>query len=157
MKKIHFSLLMLAIVVICTSCKREPLAMVFITNSITVPITLYGEKDTSLVHSANDSICLMPGERTFLCTVEVQDGKFVSVDDPAYSLFNPVVKIGLLDTIYEVPQEYRMFLNDVSNYMHYTSLSSSSSSPVKYEGSYYEYTLRPDFVEEILRASVANK
>ena len=47
MKKIHFSLLMLAIVVICTSCKREPLAMVFITNSITVPITLYGEKDTS--------------------------------------------------------------------------------------------------------------
>ena len=157
MKKIHFSLLMLAIVVICTSCKREPLAMVFITNSITVPITLYGEKDTSLVHSANDSICLMPSERTFLCTVEVQDGKFVSVDDPAYSLFNPVVKIGLLDTIYEVPQEYRMFLNDVSNYMHYTSLSSSSSSPVKYEGSYYEYTLRPDFVEEILRASVANK
>ena len=44
MKKIHFSLLMLAIVVICTSCKREPLAMVFITNSITVPITFYGEK-----------------------------------------------------------------------------------------------------------------
>ena len=157
MKKIHFSLLMLAIVVICTSCKREPLAMVFITNSITVPITLYGEKDTSLVHSANDSICLMPGERTFLCTVEVQDGKFVSVNDHAYSVFNPVVKIGLLDTIYEVPQEYRMFLNDVSNYMHYTSLSSSSSSPVKYEGSYYEYTLHPDFVEEILRASVANK
>ena len=157
MKKIHFSLLMLAIVVICTSCKREPLAMVFITNSITVPITFYGEKDTSRVHSANDSICLMPGERTFLCTVEVQDGKFVSVNDAAYSVFNPVVKIGLLDTIYEVPQEYRMFLNDVSSYMHYTSLNSSSSSPVKYEGSYYEYTLRPDFVEEILRASVANK
>ena len=154
MKKIHFSLLMLAIVVICTSCKKEPLAMVFITNNSTVPITLYGEKDTSLVHSTNDSICLMPGERTFLCTVEVQDGKFVSVYDAAYSVFNPVVKIGLLDTIYEVPQENRMFLNDVSSYMHYTSLSSSSSSPVKYEGSYYEYTLLPDFVEEILQASV---
>ena len=64
MKKIHFSLLMLAIVVICTSCKREPLAMVFITNNITVPITLYGEKDTSLVHSENDSIYLVPGLKT---------------------------------------------------------------------------------------------
>ena len=148
---------MLAIVVICTSCTREPLSMVFITSNIDVPITLYGERDTSRIHSENDSLLLIPGERTFLCTVEVQDGKFVSVDDPAYSLFNPVVKIGLLDTIYEVPQEYRMFLNDVSSYMHYTSLSSSSSSPVKYEGSYYEYTLRPDFVEEILKASVANK
>ena len=153
MKKIHFSLLMLAIVVICTSCKREPLAMVFITNSITVPITLYGEKDTSLVHSENDSIYLVPGERTFLCTVEVQDGKFVSVDDPAYSLFNPVVKIGLLDTIYEVSQEYRMFLNDVSSYMHYTSLSSSSASPVRYEGSYYDYTLHAAFIQEIINAS----
>ena len=157
MKKSYFSLLMLAIVVICTSCKKEPLAMVFITNYITVPITLYGERDTSRIHSENDSLLLIPGERTFLCTVEVQDGQFVSIHDHAYSVFNPVVKIGLLDTIYEVPQEYRMFLNDVSSYMHYTSLSSSSSSPVKYEGSYYEYTLRPDFVEEILRASVANK
>ena len=157
MKKSYFSLLMLAIVVICTSCKKEPLAMVFITNYITVPITLYGERDTSRIHSENDSLLLIPGERTFLCTVEVQDGQFVSIHDHAYSVFNPVVKIGLLDTIYEVPQEYRMFLNDVSSYMHYTSMSSSSSSPVKYEGSYYEYTLRPDFVEEILRASVANK
>ena len=157
MKKSYFSLLMLAIVVICTSCKKEPLAMVFITNNITVPITLYGERDTSRIHSENDSLLLIPGERTFLCTVEVQDGQFVSIHDHAYSVFNPVVKIGLLDTIYEVPQEYRMFLNDVSSYMHYTSMSSSSSSPVKYEGSYYEYTLHPDFVEEILRASVANK
>ena len=111
MKKSYFSLLMLAIVVICTSCTREPLSMVFITSNINVPITLYGERDTSRVHSENDSILLIPGERIFLCTVEVQDGQFVSVSDAAYSLFTPVVKIGLLDTIYEVPQEYRMFLN----------------------------------------------
>ena len=153
MKKTLFSLLMLAIVVICTSCKREPLAMVFITNNSTVPITLYGERDTSRIHSENDSLLLIPGERTFLCTVEVQDGKFVSVNDHAYSVFNPVVKIGLLDTIYEVPQEYRMFLNDVSSYMHYTSMSSSSSSPVKYEGSYYDYTLQADFLMKIINAS----
>ena len=153
MKKIHFSLLMLAIVVICASCTREPLSMVFITSNINVPITLYGERDTSRVHSENDSILLIPGERIFLCTVEVQDGQFVSVSDAAYSLFNPVVKIGLLDTIYEVPQEYRMFLNDVSSYMHYTSMSSSSSSPVKYESSYYDYTLHAAFIQEIINAS----
>ena len=144
---------MLAIVVICTSCTREPLSMVFITSNINVPITLYGERDTSRVHSENDSILLIPGERIFLCTVEVQDGQFVSVSDAAYSLFNPVVKIGLLDTIYEVPQEYRMFLNDVSSYMHYTSMSSSSSSPVKYESSYYDYTLHAAFIQEIINAS----
>ena len=157
MKKIHFSLLMLAIVVICTSCTREPLSMVFITSNINVPITLYGERDTTRVHSENDSICLIPGERTFLCTVAVQDGQFVSVSDAAYSLFNPVVKIGLLDTIYEVPQEYRMFLNDMSSYKHVVGLEGSSSSTVKYESSYYDYILLPDFVEEILRASVENK
>ena len=157
MKKSYFSLLMLAIVVICTSCTREPLSMVFITSNINVPITLYGERDTSRVHSENDSILLIPGERIFLCTVEVQDGQFVSVSDAAYSLFNPVVKIGLLDTIYEVPQEYRMFLNDVSGYRHSVGIEGSSSSTVKYESSYYDYILLPDFVEEILRASVANK
>ena len=157
MKKSYFSLLMLAIVVICTSCTREPLSMVFITSNINVPITLYGERDTTRVHSENDSICLIPGERTFLCTVAVQDGQFVSVSDAAYSLFNPVVKIGLLDTIYEVPQEYRMFLNDMSSYKHVVGLEGSSSSTVKYESSYYDYILLPDFVEEILRASVENK
>ena len=153
MKKSYFSLLMLAIVVICASCTREPLSMVFITSNIDVPITLYGERDTSRIHSEHDSLLLIPGERTFLCTVEVQDGQFVSVSDAAYSLFNPVVKIGLLDTIYEVPQEYRMFLNDVSSYMHYTSMSSSSSSPVKYESSYYDYTLHAAFIQEIINAS----
>lgn len=157
MKKIHFSLLILAIVVICASCTREPLSMVFITSNIDVPITLYGERDTSRIHSENDSLLLIPGERTFLCTVEVQDGKFVSVNDHAYSVFNPVVKIGLLDTIYEVPQEFRMFLNDVSGYRHSVGIEGSSSSTVKYESSYYDYILLPDFVEEILRASVANK
>ena len=81
---------MLAIVVICASCTREPLSMVFITSNIDVPITLYGERDTSRIHSENDSLLLIPGERTFLCTVEVQDGKFVSVDDPAYSLFRSI-------------------------------------------------------------------
>mgnify|MGYP006394098583 CR=1 FL=1 len=43
MKKIHFSLLMLAIVVSCTSCIREPESVAFITSHVNVPITLYND------------------------------------------------------------------------------------------------------------------
>lgn len=150
MKKIHFSLLMLAIVVICTSCIREPESVAFITSHVNVPITLYNDRD---------SVHLVPLQRTYLCHVEVKDGKFVSCTGMnwTFSLFDPVLRIGLLDTIYTVPEQYQMFLSDVDNYMHHLGYSSSSSSPVKYEHSCYDYTLLPDFVEEILRASVANK
>lgn len=150
MKKIHFSLLMLAIVVSCTSCIREPESVAFITSHVNVPITLYNDRD---------SVHLVPLQRTYLCHVEVKDGKFVGCTGMnwTFSLFDPVLKIGLLDTIYTVPEQYQTFLSDVDNYMHHLGYSSSSSSPVKYEHSCYDYTLLPDFVEEILRASVANK
>lgn len=150
MKKIHFSLLMLAIVVSCTSCIREPESVAFITSHVNVPITLYNDRD---------SVHLVPLQRTYLCHVEVKDGKFVGCTGMnwTFSLFDPVLKIGLLDTIYTVPEQYQTFLSDVDNYMHHLGYSSSSSSHVKYEHSCYDYTLLPDFVEEILRASVANK
>ena len=150
MKKIHFSLLMLAIVVSCTSCIREPESVAFITSHVNVPITLYNDRD---------SVHLVPLQRTYLCHVEVKDGKFVGCTGMnwTFSLFDPVLKIGLLDTIYTVPEQYQTFLSDVDNYMHHLGYSSSSSSPVKYEHSCYDYTLLPDFVEEIFRASVANK
>ena len=150
MKKIHFSLLMLAIVVSCISCIREPESVAFITSHVNVPITLYNDRD---------SVHLVPLQRTYLCHVEVKDGKFVGCTGMnwTFSLFDPVLKIGLLDTIYTVPEQYQTFLSDVDNYMHHLGYSSSSSSPVKYEHSCYDYTLLPDFVEEILRASVANK
>ena len=150
MKKIHFSLLMLAIVVSCTSCIREPKSVAFITSHVNVPITLYNDRD---------SVHLVPLQRTYLCHVEVEDGKFVSCTGMnwTFSLFDPVLKIGLLDTIYTVPEQYQLFLADVDSYMYHLGYSSSSSSPVKYESSCYDYVLRPDFVEEILKASVANK
>ncbi|MBQ9751541.1 MAG: hypothetical protein IJV81_01760 [Paludibacteraceae bacterium] len=150
MKKIHFSLLMLAIVVSCTSCIREPESVAFITSHVNVPITLYNDRD---------SVHLVPLQRTYLCHVEVEDGKFVGCTGMnwTFSLFDPVLKIGLLDTIYTVPEQYQMFLSDVDNYMHHLGYSSSNSSSIKYEHSCYDYTLLPDFVEEILRASVANK
>ena len=150
MKKIHFSLLMLAIVVICTSCVREPESVAFITSHVNVPITLYSEKD---------SVHLVPLQRTYLCHVEVEDGKFVSCMGMywTFSLFDPVIKIGLLDTIYTVPEQYQMFLSDVDSYMHHLGYSSSSSSPVKYEHSCYDYNLRADFVEQIINASEACK
>ena len=141
---------MLAIVVSCTSCIREPESVAFITSHVNVPITLYNDRD---------SVHLVPLQRTYLCHVEVKDGKFAGCTGMnwTFSLFDPVLKISLLDTIYTVPEQYQMFLSDVDNYMHHLGYSSSSSSPVKYEHSCYDYTLLPDFVEEILRASVANK
>ena len=150
MKKIHFSLLMLAIVVICTSCKREPQPMAYITSHLNVPITLYNEKD---------SVFLAPMQRTYLCDVEVENGKFTHCGGVnwIFCVFDPVIKIALLDTTYTVPEQYQLFLADVDSYMYHLGFSSSSSSPVKYESSCYDYVLRPDFVEEILKASVANK
>jgi hypothetical protein len=150
MKKIHFSLLMLAIVVICTSCVREPESVAFITSHVNVPITLYSEKD---------SVHLVPLQRTYLCHVEVEDGKFVSCTGMnwTFSLFDPVIKIGLLDTIYTVPEQYQMFLSDVDSYMHHLGYSSSNTSPVKYEHSCYDYDLRADFVKQIINACEACK
>lgn len=141
---------MLAIVVSCTSCIREPESVAFITSHVNVPITLYNDRD---------SVHLVPLQRTYLCHVEVKDGKFVGCTGMnwTFSLFDPVLKIGLLDTIYTVPEQYQTFLSDVDNYMHHLGYSSSSSSSIKYEHSCYDYTLLPDFVEEILRASVANE
>ncbi|MBQ8386667.1 MAG: hypothetical protein IJX48_04355 [Paludibacteraceae bacterium] len=143
-------MLMLAIVVSCTSCIREPESVAFITSHVNVPITLYNDRD---------SVHLVPLQRTYLCHVEVKDGKFVGCTGMnwTFSLFDPVLKIGLLDTIYTVPEQYQTFLSDVDNYMHHLGYSSSSSSSIKYEHSCYDYTLLPDFVEEILRVSVANE
>ena len=150
MKKIHFSLLMLAIVVICTSCVREPESVAFITSQFDVPVTLYNEKD---------SVLLAPHQRTYLCHVEVENGNFVSCTGMnwTFNLCDPVIKIGILDTIYTVPEQYQMFLSDVDNYMHHLGHSSSSSSPIKYEHSCYDYNLRADFVEQIINASKACK
>ena len=150
MKKTLFSLLMLAIVVICTSCVREAESVAFITSHVNVPITLYNEKD---------SVHLVPLQRTYLCHIGVEDGKFVSCTGMnwTFSLFDPVIKIGLLDTIYTVPEQYQMFLSDVDSYMHHLGYISSSSSPVKYEHSCYDYDLRADFVKQIINACEACK
>ena len=74
-----------------------------------------------------------------------------------FSLFDPVIKIGLLDTIYTVPEQYQMFLSDVDSYMHHLGYSSSNTSPVKYEHSCYDYDLRADFVKQIINACEACK
>ena len=150
MKKIHFSLLMLAIVVICTSCVREPEPVAFITSQFDVPVTLYNERD---------SVLLAPHQRTYLCHVEVENGNFVSCTGMnwTFSVIDPVTKIGIGDTIYTIPEQYQMFLSDVDSYMYHIGYSSSSSSPIKYEHSCYDYNLRADFVEQIINASEACK
>ena len=148
MKRSYFSLLMLAIVVICTSCAREPQPMAYITNTSDVAITLYGDRE-------KDSVVLSPWQRTYICDVDVIDGKFAgsSGHNWMFSVFTPVTKIKRLDTMYEVPEQYQKFLSDINNYIHHTSLGSSSSSPVKLEGSHYDYYLTDEFIEEIIQAS----
>ena len=143
MKKIHFSLLMLAIVVICTSCVREPESVAFITSHLNVPITLYNERD---------SVLLAPHQRTYLCHVEVENGNFVSCTGMnwTFSVIDPVTKIGIGDTIYTIPEQYQMFLSDVDSYMYHIGYSSSSSSLAKYEHSCYDYYLKADLIEKIL-------
>ena len=150
MKKIHFSLLMLAIVVSCTSCVKEPQPMAYITSHLNVPITLYNEED---------SVLLAPMQRTYVCDVEVKNGKFISWGglNWTFCVYDPVIKIGLLDTIYVVPEQYQEFLADVDSYMYHLMYSTSSSSPVKYESSSYDYYLKADLVEEIIEASIASK
>ena len=124
--------------------------MAYITSHLNVPITLYNEKD---------SVFLAPMQRTYLCDVKVENGKFTHCGGVnwTFCVFDPVIKIALLDTTYTVPEQYQLFLADVDSYMYHLGYSSSSSSPVNYESSCYDYVLRPDFVEEILKASVANK
>ena len=107
----------------------------------------------------NAKIATMDKENPFAESAIVKDGKFVGCTGMnwTFSLFDPVLKIGLLDTIYTVPEQYQMFLSDVDNYMHHLGHSSSSSSPIKYEHSCYDYNLRADFVEQIINASEACK
>ena len=145
MKKTSFSLLLLAIVVIGTSCAKQPQSRAFVTNETGAPVTLYTEKD---------SVYLFPMQRTYLCDVEVQDGRFVSCGglNWTFSLIDPIVKIAVSDTSYAVPESYQGFLKDVSSYMHHISLSSSTSSATKYEGSNYDYFLREDILKAIINA-----
>lgn len=98
-------------------------------------------------------------QRTYVCDVEVKNGKFISCGglNWTFCVSDPVIKIGLLDTIYVVPEQYQEFLADVDSYMYHLMYSTSSSSPVKYESSSYDYYLKADLVEEIIEASIASK
>lgn len=139
MKGIKLFFIVFAIATLCVSCKKEPQAIAFITNEVNTPIMLYSE---------SDSIFLYPLQRTFLAHIGVENGEIYSCD--GFSLFDPITRMGILDTIYDVPEQYGMFLADLNNYMHLIGAEPGINSGTVYENSSYDYSLRAEFVKKIM-------
>lgn len=139
MKGIKLFFIVFAIATLCVSCKKEPQAIAFITNEVNTPIMLYSE---------SDSIFLYPLQRTYLAHIGVENGEIYSCD--GFSLFDPITRMGILDTIYDVPEQYGMFLADLNNYMHLIGAEPGINSGTVYENSSYDYSLRAEFVKTIM-------
>lgn len=139
MKGIKLFFIVFAIATLCVSCKKEPQAIAFITNEVNTPIMLYSE---------SDSIFLYPLQRTYLAHIGVENGEIYSCD--GFSLFDPITRMGILDTIYDVPEQYGMFLADLNNYMHLIGAEPGINSGTVYENSSYDYFLRAEFVKKIM-------
>lgn len=139
MRNVKLFFIVFAIATLCVSCKKEPQAIAFITNKVNTPIMLYSE---------SDSIFLYPLQRTYLAHIGVENRQIYSCD--GFSLFDPITRMGILDTIYDVPEQYGMFLADLNNYMHLIGAESGINSGTTYEHSSYDYSLRADFVEKII-------
>lgn len=139
MKGIKLFFIVFAIATLCVSCKKEPQAIAFITNEVNTPIMLYSE---------SDSIFLYPLQRTYLAHIGVENGEIYSCD--GFSLFDPITRMGILDTIYDVPEQYGMFLADLNNYMHLIGAEPGINSGTVYENSSYDYSLRVEFVKKIM-------
>lgn len=139
MKGIKLFFIVFAIATLCVSCKKEPQAIAFITNEVNTPIMLYSE---------SDSIFLYPLQRTYLAHIGVENGEIYSCD--GFSLFDPITKMGISDTIYDVPEQYGMFLADLNNYMHLIGAEPGINSGTVYENSSYDYSLRAEFVKKIM-------
>lgn len=139
MKSIKVVFIILAFATLCVSCQKEPQAIAFITNKVNTPIMLYSE---------SDSIFLYPLQRTYLAHIGVENRQIYSCD--GFSLFDPITRMGILDTIYDVPEQYGMFLADLNNYIHLIGAEPGINSGTTYEHSSYDYSLRADFVEKII-------
>ena len=141
MKKIHYSLLLFAIVSFFSSCAKDPLPKAFITSIVNSSVTLYSE---------NDSIVLIPLQRTYLTDIDVVNNQIIACGSSNwyFNILAPVLKIGLNDTILDVLEEHRMFLSEIENYEHSTRISSGSGEKVLIRDD-YDYVLKTDFLKEI--------
>lgn len=139
MRNVKLFFIVFAIATLCVSCKKEPQGIAFITNKVNTPIMLYSE---------SDSIFLYLFQRTYLAHIGVENGEIYSCD--GFSLFDPITRMGILDTIYDVPEQYGLFLAELNNYMHLIGAESGINSGTTYEYSSYDYSLRADFVQKII-------
>lgn len=140
MRNVKSIFLILAVATLCVSCEKEPQAIAFITNEVNTPIMLYSE---------SDSIFLYPFQRTYLAHIGVEDGEIYSCD--GFSLFDPITRMGILDTIYDIPEQYGLFLADLNNYLHMIGSEPGINSGTTYDHSNYDYSLRADFVKQIIK------
>ena len=145
MKGLKSYFLILAIATLCVSCKKEPQAIAFITNEVNTPIMLYSE---------SDSIFLYPFQRTYLAHIGVENGEIYSCD--GFSLFDPITRMRISNTIYDVPEQYRMFLADLNNYLHLIGAEPGINSATTHEMSSYDYSLRVEFVKQIINENSVN-
>jgi hypothetical protein len=139
MRNLKSFFLILAVAMLCVSCEKEPHAIAFITNEVNTPIMLYSE---------SDSIFLYPLQRTYLAHIRVENGEIYSCD--GFSLFDPITRMGILDTIYDVPEQYGLFLTDLNNYWHAIGAEPGLNSGTIYENSSYDYSLSVEFVKQII-------
>ena len=141
MKKTNFSLLLLAIVVICTSCAKEPLPMVYLVNQTDESIMLYSETDSMLV---------MPQKKSLLATWNLyKSDQIASWSDCSLGSNPKLMKAKISGKVFDVPKIYREVLNNVSNYRHYKVIDSYNSG-YKYMAHYYEYYLTTEWIETVI-------
>lgn len=139
MRNVNSIFLIFAVATLCISCEKEPQAIAFITNEVNTPIMLYSE---------SDSIFLYPFQRTYLAHIGVENGEIYSCN--GFSLFEPITRIGIMDTIYDVSEQYGLFLADLNNYLHLIGAESGINSGTTYEQSSYDYSLKVEFVRQII-------
>lgn len=141
MKKKLYSLLLLVIVTVLSSCSKNPQSIAFITSVVNVPITLY---------SAKDSVVLTPLQRTYLTHLDIINNQIIACGSSGwnFSVLEPVVKIGFNDTVLDVLEGYSMFLSEIENYTHSGSIVNGLGERAQVEDS-YDYILKTEFLKLI--------
>lgn len=125
-----------------TACSKEPADMAYIINDTDFHIMWY---------SNIDSISILPHKKVFIGEVFVENEKIISWRD-YYFRFDgdqTLTKIGVekdgIYTIYDIPDQYKSILIEISNYLHHFSISDG-----KYISSHYELFLTERFINQII-------
>ena len=138
-----FFLIILGLVFICSSCEPNLLGNAYIIDKTYVPIVLYTE---------SDSLIALPMKRTYLAGgIIVENNRIVAWNDSEYdfNIGQSVKRIGILDSIYNVQDQYASMLSNLDNYSHFFSIHDSNTMHKHYANS-YEFYLTETFLNKII-------